>query len=80
MATFSKTRGYNILLNTDEFSGGSGILDNNSLNVQKAFKDINERLNLVTEEYDGFMSSKDKIKLDSIDETVNAKKLSLIFS
>ncbi|MEA3485948.1 MAG: hypothetical protein U9R03_04500 [Candidatus Aerophobetes bacterium] len=69
--TFEKINSVHSLLNTDEFSDGNGILDENSINVQKAFKDINDRLNLVDQEYDGLMTSLDKMKLDTIEEGAN---------
>lgn len=65
MPSIRKTSGKNVVLDTSEFSGGSGIIDENSITVQKAFKDINDRLDLVDQTYDGLMSSTDKIKLDS---------------
>lgn len=66
MPSISKVSGYNVPLNTDEFSGGAGILDAGSLNAQKAFKDINDRLDLADETFDGLMSSADKTIVNSL--------------
>lgn len=73
----AKKSGSTILLDVAEFAGGSGILDENSLNAQKAFKDINDRLDLADQTFDGMMSSADKIKLDNIENEY--KKMALIF-
>ena len=67
MPSFRIVSGSNVKLNTTDFVGGSGILDNFSIDAQKAFKDINDRLELVTQEFDGLMSSQDKIKLDNLE-------------
>lgn len=71
---FNKTRGDLVLLNTNEFLTGSGILDENSTSSQKAFKDINDRLSLADENYDGLMSSDDKSKLDNLSQDILYKE------
>lgn len=77
MVNIAKKSGDKILLDITAFSGGSGILDENSTTSQKAFQDINDRLDLVDQTYDGLMSSVDKIKLDNLEDT--SKKIALIF-
>jgi hypothetical protein len=64
--TFIKTTGTNVNLDTSEFVGGTGLLDTSTDTVQKALNAINTALDLVNQNYDGIMSSVDKIKLDSI--------------
>ena len=78
MVTIAKKSAEQILLDISEFVGGSGILDENSLTTQKAFKDINDRLDLADTEFDGLMSSTDKIKLDTL-SLDTGKKMALIF-
>ncbi len=78
MANIAKKSAEQIILDITEFVGGSGILDENSITTQKAFKDINDRLDLVDQDYDGLMSSLDKIKLDSLGLDTG-KKTALIF-
>ena len=78
MVNIAKKSAEQILLDISEFVGGSGILDENSITTQKAFKDINDRLDLVDQDYDGMMSSVDKVKLDSLGMDTG-KKMALIF-
>jgi hypothetical protein len=66
MVDFIKSKGSNIKLNTSAFSGGSGLLDSSTDDVQKAFEAINVGLDLANSTFDGIMSSADKIKLDSL--------------
>ena len=73
----AKKSGDKILLDVTAFSGGSGILDENSTTAQKALQDINDRLDLVDQEFDGLMAAADKIKLDNIENEY--KKMALIF-
>lgn len=73
----AKKSGDKILLDTTAFLDGSGILDANSTTSQKAFQDINDRLDLVDQSFDGLMASSDKIKLDNIENEY--KKMALIF-
>jgi hypothetical protein len=77
MPVFQKTSATNTVLDVSEFEGGSGILDENSTTTQKAFKDINERLELANEDYDGLMSSADKKIINNIESTI--KKYNLIY-
>jgi hypothetical protein len=65
--TFIKTTGTNVNLDTSEFVGGSGLLDTTTDTVQKALAAINVALDLVNHNFDGIMSSQDKIKLDTIE-------------
>lgn len=64
MLNFLKTSATNILLTVENFS--NKILDGGSTSVQKAFEDIDTRLQTASDKSDGLMSRWDKGKLDNI--------------
>ena len=64
---FLSTKGSNVKLDTSQFAGGSGLLDETTDDVQKALTAINLALDYASASYAGVMSSEDKIKLDGIE-------------
>ena len=72
MILFNKTKAENSLLDTSKFP--VGIIESTSNTVQKAFKDIQEKLVLATEEYDGLLSSVDKEKLNNFQKDILLKE------
>jgi hypothetical protein len=67
MADFLTTKSSLIKLDTAQFVGGSGLLDDTTTDVQKALTAINTALDYATTEFSGVMSNTDKIKLDDIE-------------